>query len=202
MTTYELLGLEGMSYLIHDDPNLVEAVFNKVGKVICEFYRNLADLEGVGGFFQGDDLGYKTSTIISPALLRKLVLPWHRKLAALAHSYGGMYWLHSCGNLTEIENDLIDDVKIDALHSFQDTIIPIHEFKERSGERVAALGGIDVDILCRASETGLRSYVRTALEKCMPYRYTLGSGNTVANYVPVRNYLIMMDEGARWFGSP
>jgi uroporphyrinogen decarboxylase len=194
----ELLGLEGMSYLIHDDPDLVEAVFNRVGEVIYEFYRNLVDLEGVAGFFQGDDLGHKTATTISPTLLRQLVFPWHRKFASLAHSNDGMYWLHACGNLTEVEDDLIDYVQIDALHSFQDNIVPAHEFQERNGNRVATLGGIDVDVLCRASESELRTYVRAVLEKCMPYRYALGSGNTVANYVPVKNYLIMMDEGVRW----
>ncbi|NPV81114.1 MAG: uroporphyrinogen-III decarboxylase-like protein [Firmicutes bacterium] len=194
----ELLGFEGMSYLIHDDPNLVEAVFNRVGELIYEFYKNLVTLEGVGGFFQGDDLGFKTSTIISPALLRKLVLPWHKKFAALAHKHNKMYWLHSCGNLVEIEKDLINDVQIDALHSFQDAIMPVVEFKKRCGDQVAALGGVDMDRLCRSDEEELRRYVREILKNCMPIRYALGSGNTVANYVPVKNYLIMLDEGARW----
>jgi len=27
---------------------------------------------------------------------------------------------------------------------------------------------------------------------------TTGSGNSVANYVPVENYLVMLDEGRRW----
>lgn len=29
-------------------------------------------------------------------------------------------------------------------------------------------------------------------------RYALGSGNSVANYVPVQNYLAMLDEGYHW----
>ena len=28
--------------------------------------------------------------------------------------------------------------------------------------------------------------------------YCLGSGNSVTNYIPVDNYLIMMDEGRRY----
>jgi uroporphyrinogen decarboxylase len=32
----------------------------------------------------------------------------------------------------------------------------------------------------------------------MPTRYALGSGNSVTNYVPVENYLIMLDEGVRY----
>jgi uroporphyrinogen decarboxylase len=32
----------------------------------------------------------------------------------------------------------------------------------------------------------------------MPYKYALGSGNSIANYIPVENYLIMLDEGLKY----
>ena len=194
-----LLGFEGMSYLLYEDYELIKSVFNRVGEIIYKFYENLITLDNVEGIFQGDDLGFKTSTILSPKFLRELVLPWHKKYAELAHKYNKMYWFHCCGNITEIIEDLIEDVKIDALHSFQDTIIPVTEFKEKYGDRIAVLGGVDVDKLCRLEEKELRAYVRGILDRCMPYRYALGSGNTVTNYVPVENYLIMLDEGVRYY---
>ena len=193
-----LLGFEGMSYLLLDDPALVEAVFNKVGEAIYNFYKNIVELEGVEGFFQGDDMGFKTSTIVSPEVLRKLVLPWHKRFAFLAHKYNKMYWLHCCGNVLTLMEDFIEDIKIDAFHSFQDTIIPVGEFKRKYGERTAVLGGVDIDKLCQLEESDIRKYVREILEECMPYRYALGSGNSIANYTPVRNYLIMLNEGLKW----
>jgi energy-coupling factor transporter ATP-binding protein EcfA2 len=108
--------------------------------------------------------------------------------------------IYICGNLHNVIDDLIDDVGIDAIHSFQDEIVPVGDFKEQYGHRVAVLGGIDVDKLCRMDEASLRSYVRTTIDRCMPRGWALGSGNSIANYVPVRNFLIMMDEGARWRG--
>lgn len=193
-----LLGFEGMSYLLYENPELVEATFQKVGQLIYDTCRNLVALNNVGGIFIGDDLGFKTSTFLSPKHLAKFVLPWHKQYAKLAHEYGQMYWLHSCGNLKGIMEALIEDVKIDALHSFQDSIMPVTQFKEEYKSRVAALGGIDIDKLCRLDESGLRAYVRGTLDQCMPRRYALGTGNTVANYVPLRNYLVMLDEGAKW----
>jgi len=195
-----LLGFEGMSYLLYDNPDLVEAVFNRVGEIIYKFYENIANLEGMEGFFQGDDMGFNTSTIVSPKILRKLVLPWHKRFASLAHQHNKMYWLHCCGDVSAIMEDLIEDVRIDAFHSFQDVIIPVVEFKKRYGHRVATLGGVDMDKLCRLNEENLREYVRGILDECMPYRYALGSGNSIANYVPVENYLIMLDEGLKWGG--
>lgn len=196
-----LLGNEGLFYLLHDEPELVAQVFDRWGQRIYDFYASMVGLEAVGAVFHPDDLGFKTSTMLRPDTLRELVFPWFRKYAALAHEQGKQFWLHSCGNLyvTGVIEDLIEDVRIDALHSFQDVILPVVDFKEQYGRRVAALGGIDMDMLARLDETSLRTYVRDVLDHCMPGgRFALGAGNTIANYVPVRNYLAMLEEGTRW----
>jgi uroporphyrinogen decarboxylase len=73
------------------------------------------------------------------------------------------------------------------------------EDKRLYGDRIALLGGIDVDFLCRADEEAIRARVRRTLDACMPGGgYCLGTGNSVANYVPLESYLIMLDEGRRW----
>jgi len=194
----KLLGFENMSYLISDNYELVEAVFNRVGEILYDFYKNVIEIDNVEGFFQGDDLGFKTSTFLSPQLLRKLVIPWHKKYSEIAHKEGKMYWLHCCGNILNVIDDFINDVKIDAFHSFQDEIIPVWEFKKIYGDKIAVLGGVDVDKLSKYNEEKLRKYVREILDRCMPYRYALGSGNSIANYIPVENYLIMIDEGIKY----
>ncbi|HHX64308.1 MAG TPA: uroporphyrinogen-III decarboxylase-like protein, partial [Chloroflexi bacterium] len=109
------------------------------------------------------------------------------------------YLLHSCGNLSKIMDDLIFDVGIDAKHSFEDTIEDVIEAKQQYGDQIALLGGIDVDFLCRATEEQVRERVRRTLEACMPGGgYCLGTGNSVANYIPLNNYLAMVDEGRRF----
>ncbi len=194
-----LLGYEGLSYAIYDQPDLVEAVFHRVGENLLGFYERIVGLKNLYGFFQGDDLGFKTSTLVSPKILRKYVLPWHKRIASLAHKNGLLYLFHSCGNLESITEDLIEDVKIDAKHSFEDLIMPVTVFKKKYGNRIGVLGGVDVDVLTRSSEKELRKYVRNILDACMPGgRYALGSGNSIANYVPVKNYFIMLEEGLNW----
>jgi uroporphyrinogen decarboxylase len=193
-----LLGYEGLFLLLHDDPPLVKAVFDAWGQKALEVYRNVIGRESVGGIFHADDLAYKTATMVSPGVLREMVFPWLRQYAQVAHEHGKLFCLHSCGNLREVLPDLMDDVQIDALHSFQDVIFPVAEFKRAYGDRVAALGGVDMDKLARLDEAPLRAYVRGVLDSCMPGRFALGSGNTVANYVPVRNYMAMVEEGIRF----
>jgi len=198
ISSEKILGFENMSYLIYENYELVEAVFNKVGQLMVSFYENIVEIDNVEGFFQGDDLGFKTSTFLSPFYIRKLVIPFHKKFSQIAHEKGKMYFLHCCGNVLEIMNDFIYDVKIDAFHSFQDEIIPVWEFKELYDEKIGILGGIDVNKLCTYNEENLRKYVRRVLDQCMPERYALGSGNSIANYIPVQNFLIMLDEGWKY----
>ncbi|MFO7907677.1 MAG: hypothetical protein ACQESR_00390 [Planctomycetota bacterium] len=181
-----------------ENPELVEAVFERWGQKVYDYYSQAIELPEVGAIFHAGDLGFKTATMMSPEFLRKNVFPWFRKYAALAHDQGQTCWYHCCGNVLNVMDELIEDVHIDAFHSFQDVIIPIGEFQRRYGGRVAALGGVDMDPLARLEEPALRKYVRDILQECMPGRFALKSGNTVANYIPVGNYFAMVDEARRW----
>lgn len=194
----KIFGYEDLFILSHDNPKLVEAVFEQWGKKVYEYYKEAVQYPGVGAIFHADDLGFKTATLLSPEFLRKNVFPWFKKYAFLAHEQGKMYWYHCCGYKDSIMEDLIKDVKIDALHSFEDSCCPVTKYKRRYGNRIAILGGVDMDKLGRMSESELRSYVRGILDECMPGRYALGSGNSVANYIPVENYLAMLEEGLNW----
>ena len=56
-----------------------------------------------------------------------------------------------------------------------------------------------MDFLCRASEAAIRQRVRETLVQCLPGGgYCLGTGNSVANYIPLPNYLAMLDEGRQF----
>jgi len=167
---------------------------------VYEYYKEAVRYSGVGAIFHADDLGYKTGTILNPEFLRKNIFPWFKKYASLAHEQGKMYWYHCCGYKDSIMEDLINDVKIDALHSFEDICCPVMEYHRRYGDRIGILGGVDMDKLTRTNESELRKYVRGVLDECMPGRYALGSGNSIANYIPVKNYLVMLDEGLKWQG--
>jgi uroporphyrinogen decarboxylase len=193
-----LLSLEGLAFALADDRDLVRAVVDKIGGLMLRFYEHLLDLPGLIAIFPGDDMGFKTGPLVSPADLREFVLPWHARFAALAHAKDRPYFLHSCGNLAAILPDLIDTVGIDGKHSFEDIILPAEEFQARWGGRTATLGGLDLNILAGGTEDDVRRRTRALIETCAPRgRYAVGSGNSIPSYVPVRNYLAMLDEALR-----
>ncbi len=179
--------------------DLVKAIADRLTEMYRVVVGRMLEFDRVKIIWGSDDMGFKTGTLISPKDLREYVLPGHKLMAQLSHAAGRPYLLHSCGNLATIMPDLIEDVQIDAKHSFEDTIESVIDVKQTYGREIALLGGIDVDFLCRADEAAVRQRVRDTLDACLPGGgYVLGTGNSVANYIPLDNYLAMLDEGRRY----
>jgi uroporphyrinogen decarboxylase len=191
-----LMGYETLCFALFEQRDLVEAIAAKLKDHFAACLERILEFDRVKIIWGTDDMGFKTGLMIAPDDVRSLVLPCHRQLAARSHAAGRPYVLHSCGNLSDIMEDLIDDVKIDAKHSFEDTIEDVCETKRRYGKRLSLIGGIDVDFLCRSDEKAIRARVRKTLDACQSGGgYCLGTGNSVANYIPLDNYLTMLDEG-------
>lgn len=193
-----IMSYEGLCFALLEQPDLVRAVCDRIGQLMEGYYRHLLDLDRLLVVFPGDDMGFRHATLISPQHLKQYTLPWHKRFCAMAHDKGLPYFLHSCGNLEEIMPHLIGEVGIDGKHSYEDAIVPVAEMQRRWGDRIAILGGVDVDVLTRAEPEDLRHYVRRIIDECAPRgRYALGSGNSIPSYIPVTNYLIMVDEALR-----
>jgi uroporphyrinogen decarboxylase len=194
-----LFGYENLCYALFEQRDLVLAMKAKLEEIYEACVRLLVQFDRVKAIWGSDDMGFRGGLLIGPEETRRLVLPGHKKLAELAHAAGRLYLLHSCGDMSEIMTDLIDDVKIDAKHSFEDTIEDVRDAKRKYGDRLTLFGGIDVDFLCRSGEEAIRRRVRETIEVCQPGGgWFLGTGNSVANYIPVDNFLAMLDEGRRW----
>ncbi len=196
-----LCGYETFCYLLYDQRDLLEAIVEKLIEIFRIGLARMLEFDRAEIVWGSDDMGYKTGLLMSAADMRALVLPGHQRMVEMSHAAGRPYLLHSCGKLTEIYEDLIDVVNIDAKHSFEDTIEDVRDVKRKYGSRLSLLGGIDVDFLCRSEEDAIRRRVRDTLDVCLPGGgYCLGTGNSVANYIPLDHYLAMVDEGMKYGG--
>jgi uroporphyrinogen decarboxylase len=194
-----MMGVEGLSLALQDGPDLVGAMFSRIGELIVAADTRIAQMASVGALRQGDDLGFKTATFLRPEDLRAYVFPWYASMAEIAHAQGKPFILHSCGDLELVYEDLIEGCRIDAKHSFEDTILPVQDFKARYGERITPLGGLDVDRICRSTEAELRAYTRKLVDACFADGWwALGTGNSLTDYMPVQNYAVVLEEGRRY----
>jgi uroporphyrinogen decarboxylase len=195
-----LMGLEKFSYALRDQPDLVAAICERVGELQSATAAQAVTIENVEMVFLSDDLGFFSGTLVSPDVVRRYIVPHYKTIADTTHEAGKLLVFHSCGNMYKLMDDVVDDVGIDAKHSYEDKILPVEEAYRRWGDRVAILGGVDMDLLGRGTEQAVRARTREILEACgaKGTGYCLGTGNTAANYIPKQNYLAMLDEGRRW----
>ena len=153
----QLMGFETLAYATADDPELVDDILEQLTR-IAEYTVGLAAAHpATGAVFYGEDMGFNTGTFLSPAFMKRHVIPRHKRIADACHEHEKPFLLHSCGNITALMDDLIDVVGIDAKHSFEDKIMPVEECYARWGDRISILGGVDMDILSRRSEGEVRA---------------------------------------------
>ena len=188
-----IVGYEALCYMILDQEKLAYEVFEAIGTRIVRFFEICAVHPLVGACIANDDWGFKTQTQFSPSDMRKFVFPWYKKIVEIVHAAGKPVILHSCGHFQRIITDIIEDIKFDGRHSYEDNIMPVEEAYEKYHDRLAILGGIDMDFICRSSpqEVYLRS--KSMLERSVSRgSFALGTGNSVPEYVPDDNYFAMI----------
>lgn len=142
-------------------------MFNAVIDRILEFYleANKIFFEATKGKLHavliGNDLGSQESLMLSPDLIRDLVLPGTRKLVEQAHSYGLKVIHHSCGAIRDIIGDLID-TGVDVIHPIQALAAGMepNSLKEDFGDRVSFCGGVDAQyLLVKGTKDDVKSKV-------------------------------------------
>jgi uroporphyrinogen decarboxylase len=195
----DLVGFQYLAYMQADDPGLFADLYRKIGDVMVKIWSGF--LDHCTATFAicrvGDDLGFKTGTLVSPRTIRQHVIPQYRRVIGLIKQAGMPFLWHSCGKIFPIMDDMIEQ-GIDAKHSNEDIIAPFDRWIELYGERIGLLGGIDVDLLCQKKPAEIAAVV---FENGSRFRknargYALGSGNSIPDYVPVDGYLAMI-EGAQ-----
>ena len=191
----DLVGFQHLAYMMADDPDLFAELYRKIGDLLVNLWRTFlaryADSYAICRF--GDDLGFKTSTLVSPQTIREHVIPQYARIIGLIKDARKPFLWHSCGKIFSVMDDVIA-LGIDAKHSNEDVIAPYEEWITRYGDRIGLLGGIDVDILCQhAPDDVFRRVVdRGQMYRQMARGYALGSGNSIPEYVPVEGYLAMV----------
>lgn len=197
----DIVGYTDLCYISADDPELYKDLFTAAGNIMYEIWEKF--LKRFGGIYCvcrfGDDLGFKSNTLIPPKDIKEYVIPQYKKVVDLVHTYDKPFLLHSCGCIFNIMEDLIDIAGIDAKHSNEDQIALFSVWVDKYGGRIGNFGGVDTDHLCRKCEVEIREIVRNVMSGSVGHGgFALGSGNSIPAYVPVSGYLAMI-EAAREF---
>lgn len=192
-TVTELVGYENLCIMTMEDEELVGDIFREVGSRFVRYYEKCLEHDTVGAIISNDDWGFRSQTLLSPTQLRQFVFPWHKKIVEAAHAAGRPAILHSCGQLEAVWDDIIDGMQFDGKHSYEDTILPVEEAYEKYGDRIAIIGGLDLDFVCRSTSEEVYERANAMVERSLERGgYALGTGNSIPEYTPVENVLAMI----------
>lgn len=190
----ELVGYENLCYMSLMNEDLTQQIFDAIGSRLVKYYEIVSSFSSIGALISNDDWGFKTQTMFSPDMLRRYVFPWHKRIVKAIHAENKPAILHSCGNRSEIMEDIIEEMKYDGLHSYEDIISPVEDEWKKYHKRIAILGGIDMNFLSKSSPVQITERAKNLLILTAEEgSYALGSGNSIADYVPFENYNAMVE---------
>jgi uroporphyrinogen decarboxylase len=160
----------------------------------------MGDLVDIAMF--GDDLGTQQGPVMSPAVYRRQIKPYHARMVQAVKRFHKPLLLHSCGSVAAFLPDLIE-IGFDAIHPVQVSAKDMDSapLKRQFGRDITFWGGIDTQrVLPRGTPAEVREEVRKRIADLSPGGgYVLGAVHNIQAEVPAENILAMF-EAAREFG--
>ena len=133
-----ILSLEGLCLLLHD-PELSDGG-RPHRRADGAVLRRVLQIPRVAVIFPGDDMGFRTQTLCRTCCAAASP---STSASRLAHA-GASHFLHSCGNRWNHGEPI--ETCASTGSTFEDAILPVEQFQERFGTRIAVLGGLDVNL--------------------------------------------------------
>ena len=201
-----LRGMENAFVDFYENPDETK----KLLRAICDFHLAAIHHYGKLGYdavMTSDDLGGQNTTLFSKAIFDEFFRPLYNELFACAHSYGMHMWMHSCGHVIPLIDDLIE-AGLDVLHPIQHSTYPgtvsandIAEVTKRFKGRITFWAGIDVQYLMPlGTPDEVRKGVRELIDtfSSADGGMIIGAGNAIMTETPYENIEVFYDEAYKY----
>lgn len=180
-----------------EDPAWVKDMADTYARLTIDLQKILFEREGLpDGIWYYEDMGYKGSPFMSPAMYRDLIQPAHAATIGYAHSLGLPVIMHSCGYVAPLLPGMIE-AGIDCLQVIEVKAgMDLLELHRLYGGKIAFMGGIDV----RALYTNDRAVIDAELEAKIPlvkqgYNFVLHSDHSIPKTVEYDTYRYFVQRG-------
>ncbi len=196
----DLLGMENLYYRMHDDPEVVHALFGHIVDFYFESSRRIFDAaaDALDIFFIGNDFGSQTGPLMGREQFCEFLLPHLQRLIHLGHDYGLLVQLHCCGGWEPLLAPMID-AGLDGIHAIQPCChgMDLPVLKKLYGDRILFNGAIDSQhvLIDGPTPAFVREKTREVLRIMGPGGgYVAGaSHDTILEETPLKNVLAMFD---------
>jgi len=199
--SYMVRGMDRWFLDLGGDHDFVHALMRRLTDLMRSAVERLLEEAGeyIDVLITGDDLGSQNAPLISTAMYRQLIKPYHCELmSAIKQRTKARIFYHSDGNIYPLLNDLIE-TGIDVLN-------PVHvaardmgdtaRLKREFGRRLSFCGAIDTQqVLPHGTTDDVRREVRRRIKDLAPGGgYILASVHCIQPDVPPENVCALFEE--------
>lgn len=198
-TAWFTVGLERMLFALTDNPEFADALLDRTCAFLMGMHGTYMDVAGpyLDMVTIWDDYGVQSTSLLSPAVWRKLVKPRLAELIAMIRSKtSAAIGIHSCGSIITLLDDLVE-IGIQVINPVQVSArnMKLPELKKRYGKRLTFWGGIDTQFLLpNASLMDVQRAVRDTVDvMANGGGYILAAVHNIQPGVPPENIIVMYD---------
>ncbi len=192
--SWSLRGMENILVDFLEHPDFVEELFDGLMELHLDLMDRLGHLP-FDAFGFGDDFGQQKGLIMGPRIWRRVLKPRLARMYGKAHELGKRVHIHTCGDVSEIMEDLIE-IGVDICNPFQPEAMDVFDLKRRYGDRITFEGGIGTQVVL---PYGTPEEVRAEVRRC---REELGRGGgyimvttkPIMDHVPTENAVACIEE--------
>jgi uroporphyrinogen decarboxylase len=197
---YLLMGMEAFFVAAVGQPDLVTQLLRGIADYQITLIRRLI-AHGAKAVRATDDYGGQSGLLMSPQMWRKLIKPELARIVQATREAGAMFFLHSCGHITELVGDFIE-VGVEVLDPIQAGANDHVRLKERYGDRISFMYGVNSQgALSQGTPEEVEADIRQCLRVLAPGGgYVLGPDNSIA--IPEANYRAYLAAGERYGQYP
>ncbi len=189
---WTLRGMQNLMMDFYDNPAFVDGLLNTIADYnIAQVHQALQyDIDAV---YFGDDWGQQRGLQMGPKLWRRFIYPALQRMYAEVHKSGKRVFIHSCGDVDELFDDLIA-AGVNCFNPFQPEVMDIHSLHARYRGRLTFHGGLSTQrTLPYGKVEDVRKETANLLEMGRQGSYILAPAHDVEGDVPLENMLAFIE---------
>jgi len=189
---WTLRGMENLLMDFHDHPEFVRELLSAIADY------NIAQVQeavkyDIDAVYFGDDWGQQHGLQMGPRSWREFILPVLRRMYGEVRSAGKFQMIHSCGDVDELFDDLIE-AGLNCFNPFQPEVMDVYELVPKYRGRLAFHGGLSTQqTLPFGSAQDVRDQTQRLLELGRDGGYIFAPAHDVEGDVPLENMLAAIE---------